>query len=343
MAKYNIVEDGVTQSMINNFRECPTKAALRQLGLRAPGSQSQAIAFGHIYHHAQEITLEAIRDCLEQEDLNSEYFDQLFDEIEARMNSSMLTAEEVENLEMSLLLARATIYQYFDEWQHIYFGEDRLEIVELEKEFMIPDFFGNVPYRGKIDGILKDQQGNFWILEHKTKSNWDEDALLSIIPRELQVGLYGMAIEHLYGVLPKGVIYNVTRRPQLRYAKTKETYDKFYARVDKDIKDRRDFYFKKYEIAMNPEQFDNIYEQAFKTVKRMVEASLFRGKPSYSVSNKGTVESVFKKGLEQFSGSCTTVYGACEYINVCASRGTNIGSLMVQEKTFSELDATNQA
>lgn len=342
---YDMRIHGVTQSNITKYRECPMKQGISLAGWGVNMSSSQAIQFGNIYHEAQELTLRSIRDGLLQEDLNAEYYEDLFSVIEEKLGVASLTAVDRENMEMCMGMAEALVPQYFDEWAEIYFGESAFKIIELEKEFALELFFnGSVTYRGKIDGVLTDSNGDYWLLEHKTKGSWDEESLISIIPRELQVNLYALAVEQIYGKMPKGVIYNVSRRPALRYSKTKETYTQFFRRVAEDIADRRDFYFKKYVITLTEEDITRSYEQACATVSRMQNdfgcmpedvSSLFHHR-TVKLPNKKVKTTV--SPVEQYTHSCTNAYGACPFVRLCGSRGEDTFGLARREKIFSELD-----
>lgn len=333
---YDLYTHGLTQSMLTSYRQCPTMSALKQMGYRRDGEQSGAIAFGNIYHQAQDIVLSSIRDGLTKDDMDREFYMELYDQIEKDLvEGKNLTSVELENFEMAMLLAEQVLPRYFSQWSEIYFGKDRFELISLEEEFHVPNAFGKIPFRGKIDGKLRDSSGNLWLLEHKTKSSWDESELLSIIPRELQVGMYSWANEQIFGERPVGVIYNLTRRPQLRYAKTKETLSQFGDRVGKDIDERSDFYFQKLVISLSESDILRTYEMAAKTAKR-IESDILSGKKQTLISDGP--EKLFQKGIEQFTHSCSTVYGACQFVNVCGSKGKDLHGLTKRERLFSELD-----
>lgn len=71
-----------------------------------------------------------------------------------------------------------------------------------------------VTYDGRLDGILEDEDGYFWILEHKTArsfSDWDVK-----IPMDEQISSYIWAAEYLFGINIKGVIYNGLRKTSPR-------------------------------------------------------------------------------------------------------------------------------
>lgn len=67
-----------------------------------------------------------------------------------------------------------------------------------------------VTYGGRLDGILEDEDGYYWILEHKTAksfSDWQDK-----LPMDEQVTSYIWAAEYLFGIAIKGVIYNGLRK-----------------------------------------------------------------------------------------------------------------------------------
>lgn len=88
--------------------------------------------------------------------------------------------------------------------------------VKTEIEFEVPilDPFGyqmtckchgwDVFYQGRIDGIVQDEFGYYWILEHKTAGQLQDPRFLVL---DEQCGSYAWALRSL-GVRVKGVIYN---------------------------------------------------------------------------------------------------------------------------------------
>jgi len=77
-----------------------------------------------------------------------------------------------------------------------------------------PEHGGEVPvvYEGRFDGIVKDDLGHYWILEHKTAktfSAWD-----NILDMDEQISSYIWAAQYLFNIPVEGVIYNGLRKKE---------------------------------------------------------------------------------------------------------------------------------
>lgn len=91
---------------------------------------------------------------------------------------------------------------------------DNFEVIHVEKDFVVPIRTpkGNramADYVGRFDGIVRDEHGLYWLLEHKTVSNrFDVEKL----PLDEQCGSYIWAAQQIYGIKLEGVIYNMLRK-----------------------------------------------------------------------------------------------------------------------------------
>lgn len=109
--------------------------------------------------------------------------------------------------------------------QYIAFAQvdDDFEVLWIERDFNIPipglerfpentvrELAYQVLYSFRTDGLVKDEHGRLWILEHKTTSRFpgSTDYLLT----DDQVGSYIWALEQVLGIKIEGVIYNWVRK-----------------------------------------------------------------------------------------------------------------------------------
>lgn len=95
-----------------------------------------------------------------------------------------------------------------------------VKVIATEHDFRVPilddegkqviDPVTNEPvwYVGRIDGIVQDEFGNYWLLEHKTAKAFNTEKL----PLDEQCGSYIWAAQQIYGYKLEGVIYNVIRK-----------------------------------------------------------------------------------------------------------------------------------
>ncbi|UKM63136.1 PD-(D/E)XK nuclease superfamily [Weizmannia phage Youna2] len=186
-----------------------------------------------------------------------------------------------------------------------------------------------VMYEGRFDGIVKDEMGHYWILEHKTAksfSDWDTK-----LPLDEQITSYIWAAEYLFDIPVEGVIYNGLRKkapsipPLLKNGKglsknknIDTTYDVYLAEILKhgfdpaDYKDILDIlkakgnkFFRREYVRRTPEEVQTVKEQIFYEACDMLEAEHMYPNPTRDCSwdcdfyevcvmmqNKGDVEPI---------------------------------------------------
>jgi len=117
--------------------------------------------------------------------------------------------------------------------------------------------------RGKWDGVdTLDEDRRLYLVENKTKGDIDENKMQTQLRFDMQTMTYIVAMRH-YGYKPKGVIYNVVRRPLSggrgsirKHKPTKsnpqgETDEEFYKRLEEDyIRKEPEYYFMQWVVEI---------------------------------------------------------------------------------------------
>ena len=186
------------------------------------------------------------------------------------------TNKKVEQMDYVLGLAEKVLPAYLKRWQGDYPKEKYkmgCDVVRIKKwmsfeelwkeayEFKTQqlDTLGKIIekifqvfLRGKFDGVFEDAKKALWLFETKCLSVIKEDEIMELLPLDIQCMLYLLAIKLKYGKKPKGVLYNIVRRPGLRQGKN-ETIKQLLGRVEKDVNDpkRQDHYFKRIEMVID--------------------------------------------------------------------------------------------
>lgn len=324
---YDVFTHGFTQSMLTAFRTCPIKARMTTEGWRLIGNEGLALIFGNIYHGYQETVLTDLSKIKAKKDRSFSNID--WDDVGTRVFATMqddydkASPEVTEHFELGMGMAEVVMPRYFKHWEHLYCGRNaNFTPVALELEFCV-DLGLGIPFRGKIDGILKDKKGKIWLLEHKTKSSISSDEILMTIPRDIQTILYSVAIKEIYGEFPAGILYNVTRRPGLRRS-AKETMPDFIKRIAEDVDLRPDWYFMMFEIVNSEADVLRNFELLKQDIKR------FRGWALQAPEND-----------PPYSHSCIQMTYNCQYLQYCASGKTDTAYL-TRSVLFPELDEANK-
>jgi len=187
-----------------------------------------------------------------------------------------LTVKKTEQMDYVLGLAEKVLPAYLKRWRGDYADQKYTmgcDVVRVKKwmsfeetwkepyEFKVQqlDALGKVItkiiqlfLRGKFDGVFIDKKSGLWLFETKCLSVIKEDEIMELLPLDIQCMLYLLAIKLKYNKKPKGVLYNIVRRPGLRQGKT-ETLKQLLGRVEKDVNDpkRQDHYFKRIEMVID--------------------------------------------------------------------------------------------
>ena len=225
------LQDGITQSMMSAYLCCSERFRIRVIeGLGEAEQLWSAMEYGNLWHECEaelaaggEVTyapaLKHARQLIERFPLQSEQVDKLY------------------------RCCKIQFPIYVDYWKNdpeVLVREPIYQEVSFKVNYLLPSG-RSVTLRGKWDAVDRIGDRGVWLQENKTKTNPD----LSVISRQLGYDLQVMTyLTALYadGQNPKGVRYNVVRRPLSggkgtikRKKATKstraETKDEYYARL----------------------------------------------------------------------------------------------------------------
>jgi hypothetical protein len=241
----------ITYSEISCLSMCPRKHNFQYVRCLSPKSRSIFLDESTAAHEALE--------CFYKGGTSEDAID-AFDEVYDR-HINMLedlgrgTKEAIERF----LRIRALTVAYFD---HV--GEkDRTmyDFSHVEQEFNVPVFDpkGNevegVRFCGKMDGIWTQKMGRKLknVVEHKFFSSFDETR--NTLMLDLQVTLYAMVAQTMFGVEVPITLYNVARKPA-NTMRAKESHDDFYYRVLNDhVLKNPDSYFSRVPVTRGRRHF----------------------------------------------------------------------------------------
>lgn len=191
----------VTQSEIKTYRACRRKWTLQyQENLVPKTAEPGALFFGNVVHDGLRLHYTGRT----QEEINA-----AIDKTFADAMPNMPNYEEAEAA-ADRQLAKNMIRGY----KEAFAVEDRAYAsIQPEVEFMVPLGPGLPMFAGKVDGIARDQDGDYWLKEHKTAAAVGED-YFRMLQVDMQYPAYLWAAEIHLGINIKGVIYNVLRKAE---------------------------------------------------------------------------------------------------------------------------------
>ena len=173
----------LSYSGLSTFIQCPTKFKLTYIDNKRSKQTSLALELGTLCHECMEDKLGGkegyINKFIENFDkLKQKYGDEA-DKYAEKYQVFLNRLQEAENTEYTPVF--------------------------VEKEFML-DFKNGYKIRGFIDLVLKDSNGEFVVVDYKTNKDLYKPKDLD---NSLQLGIYALAVEKIYGKLPVKTMYDM--------------------------------------------------------------------------------------------------------------------------------------
>jgi len=243
---WNLYTDGITQSLIAKWLDCPKQAELEYVNGWTPTKYSDAILFGEAVHHVLAEAYSTWQGPLRG--LLGSYLK----DFEQKRNLLEGDSATIEGNEIVLAKAEAILNIYFmryakdfsDNW------------IAAEKSFSVPFAFPDgkeISLRGKLDGGFINNE-KLVLMDHKCMSRIVLDDILFLLPVDLQVNfyLYCMSIYCELNNLPfpKTFIYNIIRNPQSK-PHVKENIDQYKSRLEDEIAKKMEHYFFRIKLTTN--------------------------------------------------------------------------------------------
>jgi hypothetical protein len=169
-----------TQTSISRFALCPRLYEIEFVRLYRPVREARELALGRIWHQVQEAWWS-----------RGEWAAPLWQ-----------ITDDYERARWQVLAAG-----YDVRWEH---GE--YATIAVEKQFSFP--FAGWEIQGQVDGIVEDDSGRTWLLEHKTTSSdlGSASGYWARLQHNRQISLYLEGLRQL-GYTPAGCLYDVVCKP----------------------------------------------------------------------------------------------------------------------------------
>lgn len=304
---YNPSVHGVSYSMLSDFLTCRQKARFRIQGVR-PKRPAMALAFGTIMHNVLDQLHTKISGGSQTKVPNSRKVKAWVEATADRWLKENPKPGKygLEDLELALGFAEALTPEYFRFWRKKLLAMEWLGVEQFHK-FPI-QISGSVTAKvnTKLDGEFalrskkRPKVKSIWLLETKCLSYINIGQLMDSLQLSMQNAIYLMSLADKYGKDPKGVRYNILRRPQLRRKKT-ESLVEFIERVRDDVKTRPEHYFIHLRIPADKD-----------------ELARARGHLQLQL-NEFLHWHDGERGHYRNTNACVGMYGACTYLPICAN------------------------
>lgn len=215
MKPYNLLKDGISQSLMSKYMTCPRSFEIAVAGWSSPEKAvmvlgSQGHAFIEAHHKGKNGAFD----------------------FDAKVTSR-------EDQELIKGIVTALIPAYIKQWKSF----DAKYKIKPEIVFDVP--FNGVRLRGKIDAVYT-SKGEVWLKETKFKGRISEDELDRRLSIDWQACFYAYAYFLMHGTWPKGFIYDVVRYPSMK-GNAKDLYDD----IVKGTKKEPDHWFKRWCVELH--------------------------------------------------------------------------------------------
>lgn len=229
------------------------------------------------------------------------------------VDKTLMGREETHNHEVdkNIALGIAAAYPKFYNQD---FDEFNKFLTEQEFEWKFPRWHDaqkdeDIPtYRGKIDLLVQDHAGDWWLVETKTASAQTlTPDYFERVKLDSQVMGYMWSAKYILGVFPRGVIYNVIKKPSIRLKKG-ESLAEFQRRV-----------FLEYtKFATDKNYFTRT--QVIVDQRRLDEWLVDHGRLANHIQDRVKTKN---KWWPMNTGHCQGKFGSCAYMPACIARSYN--------------------
>jgi len=141
---------------------------------------------------------------------------ELAEQLNARRepDTGAISLEDEMDFQERTLLGEGMLKHYCEYWQ----DKDTFTPLKTEIEFEVPvPGLQDTVYQGRIDALVEDQHGGYWIVDHKTRGQFGGTDHYEL---DEQSGSYCWALQEMLGLKIEGVIFNellksVPKKPEL--------------------------------------------------------------------------------------------------------------------------------
>lgn len=225
-------------SQISDYRTCPRLYYFRNVEHLAPKVDSPKLFLGSAVHYG-------IAAYYTKQDPFEAY-----DQYTTEFNNDDKELIKQIDLGRKLLEAYITFAQ----------ARDNFEAVAIEQQFAVPlwapDLESTVPgvmHVGRFDGIVRDDYGKLWLLEHKTCASYPSEIELRL---NEQAGYYLLAARQLFDEPIIGFVYNLIRKVDPAKAKTPIVERRRVTRTETELKNLVGRLYRVYDQIVNDKNFD---------------------------------------------------------------------------------------
>jgi hypothetical protein len=293
---------GVRQTHLQMWMNCRELARLGVLEGWRSIFQGVPLVYGSLSHGALKQVYRAMRDKTPAPKTGSELVISEKEYRQELLETGPINTQVNDIIEESCAILQGVLPGYFRHWAK---EDTKVKWQIVEDKFVVPFTMKDgtiISLTGTYDGGFEKKNG-LWLFETKNKARWSQK-IGSLLPLDLQLGIYLTALWRLRKARPVGACYNLMRRPGERRGKD-ETLKDYAARIQANVTRDPAHYFERVEMELTKAEQD---EHAERTQRLVQEFYDWWKNEDHS-----------KRDVMWNSGSCETKYGECHYLDICAN------------------------
>lgn len=307
------INDGITQSLLASFIDCPRRAYNTLCGYES-NTKKPSLQFGTLMHWLLEKTNTFIMRKKRIPKLN---FKVLKAQYKKKHREEII---DLQKFEFNFCVAECLLQGYLKHW-----GKKDVQKKWIKAESKFDCKLGNFRLRGMRDALYKTKQGKLWLQETKTSSGISAEAFESKLNFDFQSLFYAVATELERTERVAGVLYNIIFKPTIRLKKD-ETLEDYKNRLTDSIKTDPDKYFLRYEIVFTKKRTEEFVAD--------LKEKLTIFNTWYNEYKNRELDTWLKKPYKNES-ACIKRWN-CEFLKACSSG--DFSGYNKTKKLFSELE-----
>jgi hypothetical protein len=301
------VKDGVSQSLMTTFDNCP-RAFLYAINRYSLPSKTRQTGFGSMFHDVMDKTYTFANE--HGEPPTNAHLTKWIELFVKNKKDQLIAKKDVE-IELDKTICHV-LSSFYIEYYESDFTQKRFKLIEHE----FRGKYNGATLRGKIDAVYK-CDGYWWLMEHKTKGHIDLPSLLLSLRFDRQLLFYSWALKNFHNIDIRGSLYNIVRNPQVR---KKTTPSDLRRKLSGEVKRDPKHYFLRLEVPL----FAN-------------EKNAFAKDLDWCLDDIRAVVNGERRCYRNRS-ACLRGFRPCEFLQAC-SQGTMEGYIQ-KKRLFEELSPT---
>lgn len=224
------------------------------------------------------------------------------------VDTTMLNREEMHELACDKAAATG-ISEVYPSFYKQDFDEFKTFLTEQKFTITLPGTKHR--YSGTIDALLQDHAGDWWILETKTAAAQSlNDDYFERVKIDSQVAGYMHGGKSIIGSFPRGILYNVIKKPSIRL-KAGESLIAFQQRVKQEYLSfaKEKAYFQRQQLLVATHRLDT-WERDTANLMNEVHEKIERAR-------KEALKEVTSMLFPMNTGACRSNFSSCQFMNAC--------------------------